>query len=273
MTPIDPAQIRPLVCGKVAVVTGASRGIGAEMARRLVTVGATVIGVARSGDDLTRLSRSLPGPGRLVPLPGDLRDTTWAGDTAASIVEQYGAPTLLVSNAGHSIRRSLAETTGRFHDVARTAAVNYLGAVALAMPILDAMRERGQGHLVYVATTSLDMPMPDWASYTASKAAFEYWLRCVAPELRAANVAVTSVHLPRVATAMSAPTAGRYRAGRFRVPELSVAQAANLLCRAIVQRPRFVRPVWAGLAGVVAAGWPGGVDAVFEAVWRAGLRP
>jgi len=257
----------------VAVVTGASRGIGAELTRRLVGLGATVVGVARSGDDLTRLSRALPGPGQLVPLPGDLRDTTWAGEVGAQIVEQWGAPVLLVSNAGHSIRRSLADTTGRFHDVARTAGVNYLGAVALAMPILDAMRARGRGHLVYVATTSLDLPMPDWASYTSSKAAFEYWLRCVAPELRAGGVAVTSVHMARVATAMSAPTAGRYRAGRFRVPELSVDQAADILCRAIARRPRFVRPTWAGLAAVAAAGWPGAVDAVFEAAWRAGLRP
>ena len=261
-----PDNVRAVVDGRLMVITGASRGIGRELAIRLAACGAEVVGIARTEADLDQLATEIGG--RFHPLAGDLRDTEWAGLAARQIVERFGTPSLLVSNAGHSIRRPLAEYTGRFHDIARTAGVNYLGAVALALPLLEAMMAQRSGHLISVATTSLDVPMPNWSAYTASKAAFEAWLDTVAPELAAGGVAVTSVHMQRVATAMSAPTAGRYN-----VPELDVGQAADLLCRAIVTRERLIAPWWARLGAVVMAGLPAITQNLWAAAWRAGLRP
>ena len=261
-----PDELRRVMGGRLAVVTGASRGIGCELTRRLTAVGAEVVGIARSADDLERLAGQIGG--HFHPLAGDLRDTEWAESAARSILHDFGTPDLLVSNAGHSIHRSLAEYTGRFHDIARTAGVNYLGAVAVALPLLEQMMAQGSGHLVSVSTTSVDVPMPNWSAYTASKGAFEMWLNTVGPELRAAGVAVTSVHMPRVATAMSAPTKGRYR-----VPELTVGQAADLLCRAIVTREPLISPWWARVGAVASAGLPGTLQRLWQVAWRAGLRP
>ena len=264
-----PDDVRRIVGGRLAVVTGASRGIGCELTRRLTAVGAEVVGIARTADDLKRLAEQIAGRGGVFhPLAGDLRDTEWATSAARSILHEFGTPDLLVSNAGHSIHRSLAEYTGRFHDIARTTGVNYLGAVALALPLLEQMMAQGRGHLVSVSTTSVDLPMPNWSAYTASKGAFEMWLNTVGPELRVAGVAVTSVHMPRVATAMSAPTAGRYR-----VPELSVGQAADLLCRAIVTRERLISPWWARLGAVASASLPGTLQRLWQVAWRVGLKP
>jgi len=258
--------VRRLVDGQVVVVTGASRGIGREVARRLASVDATVVGVARDPDALDELATRCRG--HFHGIAGDLRDLAWAEDASRRILAEYGAPALLVANAGQSIHRFLAEYEDRFHDVQRTAGVNYLGAVAFALPILAAMRARGSGQLIYISTTGVDVPTPGWSAYTASKAAHEAWLRSVAPELRTDGIATTSIHLPRVRTAMSAPTAGRYP-----VRELSVAQAADIVCRAIECRPRFVIPWWARLAAVPAGGAPGVVQRVWELVLRAGLRP
>ena len=273
-----------MVGGRLVVVTGASRGIGHELTRRLTAVGAEVVGIARGADELARVGDEIAARGVchservgaetaakggvFHPLPGDLRDTAWAEHAARQILRDFGTPYLLVSNAGHSIHRPLAEYTDRFHDVARTAGVNYLGPVALALPLLEQMMLRGEGHLISVSTTSVDIPLPAWSAYTASKAAFDMWLTTVGPELRAAGVAVTSVHMARVTTAMSAPTAGRYR-----VHEMTPAQAADILCRAIVTREPLIAPLWARLAAVASAAFPVAIQRLWQTAWQAGARP
>jgi len=239
------------------------------MSLRLAGVGAQVIGIARTASALKDLEEGIgAGGGVFCGLAGDLRDVAWAEQTGRAIVEKWGSPVLLISNAGHSIRRPLADYWDRFHDIARTAGVNYLGAVALALPILQAMVKAGEGHLLTVSSTSVDIHLPGWSAYCASKGAFEAWLRSVAPELRAAGVAVTSVHLPRAATAMSAPTAQTYH-----LPELSINQAADILCRAVVTRPRFVIPWWARLGAQASQISPGLLQRGWELAWRAGVRP
>ncbi|MCL2784291.1 MAG: SDR family NAD(P)-dependent oxidoreductase [Propionibacteriaceae bacterium] len=265
----SPDQVRRVAGGRLVVISGASRGIGADMVRRLVCLGATVVGIARTGADLEELGKSLtPAPGRFHPLPGDLRDLDWAQNTGRLIVDQWGTPAVMISNAGHSIHRTLSQYADRFHDLSRTTGVNYLGAVGLAMPIVEAMRAAGCGHLISVSTTSVDLPLPAWSAYSASKGAYELWLRSVAPELRGDQVAMTSVHMPRVATAMSAPTAGRYL-----IPELSIAQAADILCYALVHKPRYLIPWWARLSAAVSGGFPSAIQRSWELALSLGVKP
>jgi len=264
-----PDAVRPVVANRLVVITGASRGIGREMAERLAATDARVVGIARSQDDLLAVGARIAARGGVFhPIAGDLRDLDWAGETGRRIVAEFGPPEVLISNAGHSIHRPLAAYTDRFHDISRTTGVNYLGAVALALPVLAAMMGAGRGHLLSVSTTSLDLPLPGWSAYTASKAAYDSWLACVAPELRRAGIAVTSVHLPRVATAMSAPTAGHYP-----LPELSPEQAADVLCRAVARRPRYLVPWYARLGAATKGAAPGLVQSAWERLLALGVRP
>ncbi len=177
-------RLRAAVSGRLIVITGASRGIGATAAGRLALAGARVILLARSEDDLAVVADRIRARGGSADwIAVDLRDTDAAAAAGARILTEFGAPDVIVSNAGHSIHRSLADYADRFHDVTRTAGVNFLGPVALLLPLLPAMTERGSGHLVSVSSTSVSLPAPGWSVYGASKSAFEAWLRSVAPEL------------------------------------------------------------------------------------------
>lgn len=162
--------------------------------------------------------------------PLDLRDAEAAHEFGAMVVQTFGGPDIVISNAGHSIFRLAEDYTDRFHDVQRLFGVNALGPIAMLLPLLEAMRARGTGHLISVSAVSADIPSPGWSAYGASKTAFEAWLRAASPELAADGVSTTSVHLPLVRTAMSAPTRAYDRS-----PALTSAEAAAVLCRAVVR--------------------------------------
>jgi NAD(P)-dependent dehydrogenase (short-subunit alcohol dehydrogenase family) len=234
-------KLRDAVGGKVALVTGASYGIGEATARKLAAAGATVLLVARSGDTLRELEREmLHAGGRAYAHPTDLSDPELVEALVAEVLERHDHVDVLVNNAGKSIRRSIALSYDRFHDFERTIAINYLGPVRLVLAVLPSMRARGHGHIVNVSTAGVRMPpAPRWSAYVASKSAFDVFIRTVALEAAADGISVSSVYMPLVHTRMSAPTpAFRY------VPGLSAGEAADLVCRAIVDRPKVISPWW-----------------------------
>lgn len=237
-------RLRAQVEDRLVLVTGASSGIGAASARRLAAAGAHVVLTARSGNRLREVRDDiLAAGGRADFEPADLADPAAASWLAAAVLDRHGPVDVLVSNAGQSIRRSLELSYDRPHDFERMIAVNYLGPVRLALGLLPAMRERGRGQIVNVATVGVQVPTPRFAAYLASKAAFDTWLRCAAPEIATDGVAATSVYMPLVRTRMIGPTR-LYR----RAPALSADDAAALVCRAVADRPRSVSPWWAQLA-------------------------
>ncbi len=258
----SPEQVGRRVAGKVVVVTGASRGVGARLAVRLSAVGARVLLLARDADALTEVARRC-GP-QAHPYPVDLRAADAAAAMGERLLAEHGTPAVLVHNAGHSIRRTVAASTHRFHDVQRLTGVNFTGPVALTLPLLAAMRADGGGHLVWVGSAGVGLPGPGFSSYLATKAAFEAWLRCLGPEA-ADGLRITTVQLPLVRTAMSAPTRGYDH-----FPALTADEAAALLCRAIVDRPRLISPWWARAGAVVTAAAPGAAERVAALAARAG---
>ena len=114
----------------------------------------------------------------------------------------HGDVDVLVNNAGHSIRRSIALSYNRFHDFERTIDVNYLGPVRLVLGLLPGMRARRRGHVLNVSSLGVLFGAPRFSAYLASKSAFESFLRCIAPEVRGDGVAVTNIYMPLVHTPM-----------------------------------------------------------------------
>jgi NAD(P)-dependent dehydrogenase (short-subunit alcohol dehydrogenase family) len=250
----DPDKLRSVISGKTALVTGASFGVGEATARKLAAAGATVLAVARSEGRLHDLAESISaGGGKAVAYPTDLTDEAAVGELTKKIGEEHGALDIVVSNAGKSLRRSLHHQYDRPHDFQRTIAINYLAPIQLLLGVVPAMREQGHGHIVNVSSVAVRVPPgPQWGVYQASKGAFDRWLRSVAPELHADGVDVTSVYFALVRTRMIEPTPMLRK-----LPGLDPDQAADVIAKAIIHRPRTIAPPWVGpveLASVLLAG-------------------
>ena len=175
----DDAALRAAVAGKIVLVTGASYGLGEATARRLGRAGATVLLVARTADRLASLAEAIRAAGGTAHVhPADLTDGAAVDALVDAVLARHGHVDIVVSNAGKSIRRSLARSYRRPQDVERTIAINYVGPVRLLLGLLPAMRARGQGHIVNISTVGARLPPgPRWGAYQASKTAFDVWLR------------------------------------------------------------------------------------------------
>lgn len=237
----DQGRLRSAVSGKTVLVTGASYGLGEATARKLAAAGATVLLVARSADKLDEVTVSISGAGgHAIAYPTDLTDEAQMTALTNQLAEQHGPVDIVVSNAAKSIRRSLRLQYDRPHDFQRTIDTNYLGPIRLLLGLLPAMQERGSGHIVNVSSIGVRMlPTPRWGTYLASKGAFDMWLRSVTPELRADGIDVTSVYMGLIHTRMSEPTPSLRR-----MPGMQPDEAADVVAKAIIDRPRKVQPRW-----------------------------
>lgn len=237
----DHERLKSAVAGKTVLVTGASYGLGEATARKLAAAGATVLLVARSADKLNETAASITAAGgRAVPYPTDLTDEARITALTKQLTENHGALDIVVSNAAKSIRRSLRLQYDRPHDFQRTIDTNYLGPIRLLLGLLPQMRERGSGHIVNISSIGVRMfPAPRWGTYIASKGAFDMWLRSVAPELHADGLDITSVYMGLIHTRMSEPTPSLRR-----MPGMYPDEAADVVAKAIIERPRKVQPRW-----------------------------
>lgn len=235
---VDTAALRQTLAGRTMLVTGASFGIGEQVARLAGAAGARVLLVARTTSRLKAIASQIADAGgTALALSCDLNDADAVERMARNLPDL--APDIVVSNAGKSIRRPLLQSLDRFHDVTRTANINFLSPTRLALAAIPGLIERG-GQIVNVSAVNvLLQPAPNWAAYQASKTAFDQWLRSAAPELRARGVAVTSVYLPLVRTRMIAPTRSYDD-----VPAMQPEQAARHIVAAMLTRRRRWAPWW-----------------------------
>jgi NAD(P)-dependent dehydrogenase (short-subunit alcohol dehydrogenase family) len=258
-------DLRKAVADRAVLVTGASHGIGRELSKKLAAAGARVAMVARSGDELDELSGEIArSGGEAYGYAADLTELDAVPELVAEMTGELGVFDVVVANAGHSIRRSVSDAYDRFHDFQRTLDINYLAPVRLLLELLPDMRARGSGHIVNTSTIGVMVPpAPQWSAYVASKSAFDVWLRAVAAEMRPDGVTATSVYLAIVRTRMSAPTYDDST-----VPSLDPDEAADVLCRAIVDRPQVIAPWWAHAAAGIDGIARGPSDALMRHVGR-----
>ena len=236
-----PALAR-VVRGRRVLITGASAGIGRAAALKIGAAGGRVLLVARSRERLERIRSLIESAGGEAHVhTADLSSPEECELLGKRILEEHGGVDVLVNNAGRSIRRALDFSYERFHDYERTMQLNYFGALKLTLCFLPGMRERRDGHVVNVSSLGVQTGEPRFSAYVASKAALDAFSRAASGELFGDGVAVTTVYMPLVRTAMSKPT----RLYDL-MPELTSAQAADWICRAIVRRPRRI-----ALAGAV----------------------
>jgi NAD(P)-dependent dehydrogenase (short-subunit alcohol dehydrogenase family) len=154
------------------------------------------------------------------------------------LVRTVGPVDILINNAARSIRRPLAESLERWHDIERVMQLNYFAPLRLIRGVAPGMIERGDGHIINVATWRvLPESSPFFAAYNASKAALSAVSRVIDTEWGDLGIHSTIVYHPLVATPMIAPT--RAYDG---IPALSSEEAGEWMVTAARTRPIRIAP-------------------------------
>lgn len=174
--------------GKVAIVTGASSGIGLAAAKKLAGLGAKVALVARTKSTLDDAVRAI-GADRAAAFPLDVADLPALAALPAAVIAKYGALDILVNNAGLNHRGPLAKLTPE--QAAQVIQVNLTAPIFLTRACLDHLRTGGA--IVNVASLAGMVPVHHESSYSASKAGLRAFTRVIAEELRERGIVVGSV--------------------------------------------------------------------------------
>ncbi len=255
-----PVKLTQMMAGKVALITGASSGIGFATAKKLAAAGAKVILVARTKDKLEECKSILEkAGGEAYVYPCDLTDLADIDRMAAEVLKDFGQVDVLVNNAGRSIRRAVMESLDRFHDYERTMQLNYFGAVRLINAVLPAMMQRKGGHIINISSIGVLANAARFSSYVASKAALDAFTRCLSAEVKARNIHTTAIYMPLVRTPMIAPT----KMYDY-IPTWSPEDAADTVVKAIIERPKSIATGVGTAAAVSYAIWPKANDWVLS---------
>ncbi len=189
---LPPMQLGP---GTRVVVTGASRGIGAALARAFAARGCTLGLVARSREPLEELAAALPGSGHLA-LEADVADP----ESIAAAVARFGDVDVLVANAGLTHYMPFAQLP--LEELRQMNDVNWLGTLYSVRAALPRMLERGRGHVVVVSSGGAVRGFPEAAVYNGTKAAQRGFAEALRHELAGSGVSVTTVYPGEIETSL-----------------------------------------------------------------------
>ncbi len=193
---------QPNLVGKVALVTGASRGIGRAIALELGRLGAIVIGTATSEAGATNISEGLKaagiaGEGKLL----NVTDATSVETVVKAITEQYGAPLILVNNAGITKDNLMMRMKDEEWDAVID--TNLKSVYRTSKACLRGMTKARWGRIINVSSIVATMGNMGQANYAASKAGVEGFTRSLAREVGSRNVTVNAVAPGFIATDMT----------------------------------------------------------------------
>ena len=174
-------ELNEAVKTKNAVITGASRGLGLALARGLAAAGWSLVIDARDASALHSAAASLPGTGRVIPLPGDIADPAHRA-ALRDASDDLGGPDLLINNAGTLGASPLpAIADYPIGELRETFEINVLAPIALTQLLLPGLRARG-GAVLSITSDAAVEPYAGWGGYGAAKAALEQASNVLAAE-------------------------------------------------------------------------------------------
>jgi len=243
------------IAGSVAVVTGASRGIGRATALALAARGATVVAVARDEAALAALSRETRG----THVVADVRDPAHAERVVQQALTEHGRLDVVVANAGIGYAGPFAamppETVNALVDV------NVTAPMLLTRAALPHLVERGRGAVVLVTSIAGAVLVPGETVYSTTKAAMEAFAETLREELRGSGVSVSTV-LPGAVDTEFFDRRGEPYARGFPRP-IAPQRVADAIVDAVVSgRSRRVEPRWLAVASTLRRLAPGAYRAL-----------
>lgn len=260
------------IAGKLAVVSGASSGIGAATTRLLAGCGARVVLLARTLpalEDVAAQIRAAGGTAHVFPV--DLADIAATQATAKQILSEVGAPDILVNNAGAGRWLSVEETTP--YEAVQMMALPYFAAFTLCHGFVPAMVARGSGWIVNLTSPAALTPIPGATAYSAARGAMASLSTTLRAELRGTGVGVSLLIAGKVASPYFANNPG----SEARIPKadrlnriLSEEEVAQAIALAVTgERRRLVLPPTMRVLAWMHSVMPGLVQAVVNATsWR-----
>lgn len=214
----------PDLGGRVAVVTGGSRGIGRAVVAGLAAAGADVLACGRSTDTLAQLTRELmasrpPGSGEVVSVVADVRDAAAMDAVVARAVERFGGLDIVVNNAGVGLFGPLAtQSIEAWREVIET---NLLGVYHTCRAALPALRSRGGGWIINISSLAGRHPFAGASAYCASKAGLDALTEALMQEVRRDGIRVSSVAPGSVATRFADQTDGEAAAWKLQAGDVA----------------------------------------------------
>jgi NAD(P)-dependent dehydrogenase (short-subunit alcohol dehydrogenase family) len=177
----------------VAWITGASTGIGRQVALDLATQGYTVAATARGEDRLAALCSDAAGlAGRILPFPADVTDQAAMADAVAAIEQELGPIVLCIFNAGNYFPVRGAEP--KPETFVKTYQINVFGVVNGLAPVLARMKARGHGQIAITASVSGYGGLPMASAYGASKAALNNMAAALKFDLDLINIRIQIIN-------------------------------------------------------------------------------
>ncbi|MDA8344524.1 MAG: SDR family oxidoreductase [Thermaerobacter sp.] len=239
----------------VALVTGASSGIGAAVAERLAQEGFQLVIGARRAQLLADVAKRLRAHGaEVLELPLDVRDKDSIASFVAAAQERFGQVDLLVANAGIGGGGQLAETDDA--QIAAMVETNLLGVVRAVRAVLPGMLARGSGHVVAIASVAGAIPIPGLVLYSATKAGLIAFCTGLRREVGHRGIAVSAILPGFIATEMTQQQGVDIRMP----PPTIIAGAVMRLWR--TRRPLAVVPGWYRILTAFSRIAPGTVDRI-----------
>lgn len=219
--------------GKVAIVTGASGGIGRATALELARAGAHLVLASRNVQTLDRVCREVEALGReAIAIPTDVERPEQVQSMVMETVARWGHVDILVVNAGTYYRTPIADLTIAVLEASM--AVNFYGGVHAILAVLPKMLKQKSGHIVHVSTLDVYVTLPGDVPYVAAKSALSGFTDVLRQELHGSGVTVTSVYPGRVQTPMIQD---------LKLPWISSIIPPEAVARAILSAIRRREPV------------------------------
>lgn len=216
---------------QIAIITGASSGIGRATALALARAGAHVVLAARRAAELADVAAEVRALGRqALAVPTDVADQAQVERLVAETIGHFGRVDIAVANAGVYLRAPVAESSAEIYQ--RSLQVNFFGALHLALAVLPTMRTQRRGHIVLVSSMDGKIGIPPDGPYVAAKFALAGFGDVLRQELHGAGIGVSTIFPGRVDTPMI---------DDLTVPAISAKIAPDDVARAILGAIRHRR--------------------------------
>jgi NAD(P)-dependent dehydrogenase (short-subunit alcohol dehydrogenase family) len=175
---------------KVWYITGASRGLGLSLVKKLLAAGYRVAATSRSANEL-RQAAGMDDPGRFLPLQVDLTSADAIRDSIGQTVAAFGAVDVIVNNAGFGMEGTVEELEEK--DMRAIFEINVFATINVTRFALPYLRKQRSGHIINISSVAGFVGAPGWSIYSATKSAVIAFSEVLALDLRELGIKVTVV--------------------------------------------------------------------------------